>query len=157
MISNGPGLCTPNLSQCCAAPPSFLCCPKLPSDHLSNLTSVYPVLALHLSPCGSHQFSTSVQYSLIHSTRHLPYYSSSSTHFVISNTIHWRHLTQTFLTLHLKKIHVSHLSTSTLIPHASAPYNAVGTIAPSCRHFFAFIPNPLLLSTLFRALHSLFP
>ena len=33
-----------------------------------------------------------------------------------------------------------------LIPHASAPYNAVGTITNSYKHFFAFIPNPLLLN-----------
>ena len=29
------------------------------------------------------------------------------------------------------------------------PYNAVGTIIPSCRHFLAFIPSPPLLCTLF--------
>ena len=44
-----------------------------------------------------------------------------------------------------------------LIPHASAPYNAVGTNTPSYRHFFAFICNPLLFSTLFSAPHALYP
>ena len=39
-----------------------------------------------------------------------------------------------------------------LIPQASAPYNAVGTITPSYRHLLAFIPNSLLLQTLFERL-----
>ena len=43
-----------------------------------------------------------------------------------------------------------------LIPHASAPYNAVGTITHSYRHFFAFIPNPLLLRTLFSTSQTLY-
>ena len=41
-----------------------------------------------------------------------------------------------------------------LIPHASALHNAVGTITPSYRHFFPFIPNPLLFSTIFSASQS---
>ena len=44
-----------------------------------------------------------------------------------------------------------------LIPHASALYNAIGTITPSYRHFFTFFPNLLLFSTLFSAPHSLYP
>ena len=42
-------------------------------------------------------------------------------------------------------------------PHASAPYNAIGTISPSDRHFLAFILNPLVLSTLFSTSHALYP
>ena len=42
-----------------------------------------------------------------------------------------------------------------LIPHASAPYNSVGKITPSYRHFLAFIPYPLLLRTLFSAPRAL--
>ena len=44
-----------------------------------------------------------------------------------------------------------------LIPHTSAPYNAVGTITPSYKHFLACIPNSLLLRTLFSALQALYP
>ena len=42
--------------------------------------------------------------------------------------------------------------------HFSYPtlYNAIGTIIHSCRQFFAFIPNPLLLSTLFSTPHALY-
>ena len=39
----------------------------------------------------------------------------------------------------------------------SAPYNFVGTITPSYRHFLSFIPNPLLLRTLFSAPQALYP
>ena len=49
------------------------------------------------------------------------------------------------------------LHSALLIPHASAPYNSVGTIIPSYRQFLDFIPNPLLLSTLFSAPHALYP
>ena len=49
------------------------------------------------------------------------------------------------------------LLSALLMPHVSAPYNAVGTITPSFRHFLALIPNPLLLSTLFSAPHALYP
>ena len=44
-----------------------------------------------------------------------------------------------------------------LILHASAQYNAVGTITPSYIHFLAFISNPLLRSTLFNNPHALYP
>ena len=44
-----------------------------------------------------------------------------------------------------------------LIPHAYAPYNAIGTITPSYRHFLAFIPNPQLLITLFSTSQALYP
>ena len=38
-----------------------------------------------------------------------------------------------------------------LIPHVSAPYNAVGTITLSYRHILFIIQNSLLLRTLFSA------
>ena len=47
------------------------------------------------------------------------------------------------------------LLSALLIPHASAPYNAVGKITPSYRHFLAFIPNPLLFRTLFSSPQAL--
>ena len=49
------------------------------------------------------------------------------------------------------------LLSALLIPHASAPYNAVDTITPLNRHFLAYIPNPLLLRTLFSAPQALYP
>ena len=49
------------------------------------------------------------------------------------------------------------LLSALLIPHASAPYNAVGKITPSYRHFLAFIPYPQLIRTLFRAPQALYP
>ena len=85
------------------------------------------------------------QYSLINSTCQLPFYSSSSTHSFIPNSIHFISRTFTFL-----------LSALFIMPHASAPYNYVGRITPSCRHF-PFIPNLLLLGTLFRPPHALYP
>ena len=54
-------------------------------------------------------------------------------------------LTKLLKKLNFKNIHFPSLSL--LIPHASAPYNAVCTITLSYRHFFSFFPNPLLLST----------
>ena len=39
------------------------------------------------------------------------------------------------------------LLSALLISYVSSLYNAVGTITPSYRHFFCFIPNPLLLRT----------
>ena len=41
------------------------------------------------------------------------------------------------------------LFSALLIPHDSAPYNAIGTISYLYRHFFVFMPNPLQLSTHF--------
>ena len=49
------------------------------------------------------------------------------------------------------------LLSALLIPHASPPYNAVGTITHSYRHYFAFIHNPLLLRILFSAPQALYP
>ena len=82
------------------------CCPKLPSNHPSSLTS-----------------------GLLH--------------------------TRPPLTLHLKTF--TFFLSALLIPHASAPYNAFGKMTPSYRHFLAFIPYPLLLSTLLSPPHALYP
>ena len=48
------------------------------------------------------------------------------------------------------------LLSTLLIPHASAPYNAGGTITPSFRQFLAFISSPLLLHTHFSAPPTLY-
>ena len=49
------------------------------------------------------------------------------------------------------------LLSALLIPHASAPCNAVCSITPSYGHFLAVLPSPLLLSTLFSSPHALYP
>ena len=77
-----------------------------------------------------------------------PFLSSSSKHLFSPNSIYSRYSHHTSEALRLKNIYFPPLSTS--CHHESAPYNAVGTIAPSNRHIFAFIPNPLLLSTLLK-------
>ena len=78
------------------------------------------------------------QYSLICSTRYLPFYSSSPMHLFILNSIHSWHSNQTSQTLHRKNI--KYLLSALLIPYASTPYNAVGTITPSYRHFLPLSP-----------------
>ena len=106
-------------------------------------------------PYNTRLFSPRVKtsrYSLIHSTRQLiaiPALLGSSSFLTQSIRVEWifNPYSRTF-TLVLSAL---------LIPHASAPYNAVGTITPSCRHFLAFIPNPILLSILFGAHHALCP
>ena len=52
------------------------------------------------------------QYSLIWSTRQLPFYSNSSTHLFIPNSIHSWHSYQTSQTLHLNYIHIPSLGTT---------------------------------------------
>ena len=64
-------------------------------------------------------------------------------------------ITPTKLLKHFISRTFTFLLSALLIPHASAPYNAVGSITPSYRHFLSFIPNPLLLSTLF-IIHSVY-
>ena len=58
------------------------------------------------------------------------------------------HDTKTKLIKHVVARTFTFLLSAIQIPHASVPYNAVGTITPSYRHFFAFISYPLLFSTL---------
>ena len=77
-------------------------------------------------------------------------------HLFIPNSIHSRHSNQTSQTLHLKNILFPSLSTS----HTPCPcpvqrrwYN----YSFIYRYYLTFIPNPLLLSTLFSDLHALYP
>ena len=49
------------------------------------------------------------------------------------------------------------LLSALLIPAWFCSAECIGTITHSYRHFLAFIPNPLLLSTLFSASHTLYP
>ena len=105
-------------------------------------TSVSFVPALHLLPpstpfwpYGTHPFfphdqNISILSDLLYSLT--PFYSSSA-HLFTFNSIHSWHSNQTSQTLHL-----TFLLSALLIPHASAPYKAVGTITPSYRHFLAF-------------------
>ena len=92
-----------------------------------------------------------------HSTRQLPFYSAAFSFLTLSIRD-----TPTKLVKHFISRILSYFLSAPLIRYASAPYNGVGTITPSCRHFFAFIPNPLLLSTFFSAprvlnpIHSLY-
>ena len=163
-----PGLSTLSyLSRIAAQPPSsFLCCPRPSSHHPSCLTSVYLIYALHLLPpstpfwpYGTHPFFPHAQtisilsgplYSL------LPFYSSSPTHLFIPNSIHSWHSNQTSQTLHLKNIHFPSLSTSHTPCLFSVQRSWYNYSFIYCRHFLAFIPNPLLLSTLFSAPHALY-
>ena len=82
--------------------------------------------------------------------------NSTPAHLFICNYLSIRD-TPTKLLKHVISKTFTFLISALLIPRASAPYNAVGTITGSYRHFLAFIPNPLLLSTLFSAPHSLYP
>ena len=101
---------------------------------------------------GTHSFFPQAQTISIFSdlvTHSLPFYYSSPKQTSIQTLFIWdtptkvlKHFTSRTFTFRLSAL---------LILHASAPYNAVGTITPSCGHFMTFIPNPLLLNTLFSA------
>ena len=129
-------------------PPSIQPNLGLPLTHPQHPSSQTALIhSLHVSKQS--------QYSPIHSTRQLPSYSSPSTNLFIPNSIHSWHSHQTSQKLHLENIHFPSLSTSHA-PYAFAPYNVVGAITPSYRHF-VFIPNPLLHSTLFITPQALCP
>ena len=161
-----PGLSTlSDLSRIVAhPPPSFLCFLRPPSHHPLSLTSVSLARVSHwlraLTPFwqyGTHLFfphaqTISALSDLLYS---LTPYSSYPTHLFISNSIHRD--TPTKLLKHFISRTFTFPLSALLIPHASAPYNAVGTITPSYGHFLAFIPNPLLLRTLFSAAQALYP
>ena len=66
------------------------------------------------------------------------------------------HDTPTKLPKHFISRTLTFLFSALPLPLASAPCNAVGTITHLYRHFLAFIPNPLLLSTLFSYPHALY-
>ena len=136
--------------------------PRPPLHHPSSLTLVYFVPDFHHQQSSGHM-------GLIHSF-HMPIaqtisilsdplYSLTLFLFQLSSTSSFLTLsicdTPTKLLKHLISRTFTFLLSAILIPHVSAPYNAVGTITPSYRHFLAFIPNPLLLSTLFSAHHVL--
>ena len=120
------------------------------SQHPSTLTSVYQVPALHLIPLWylkwlTHPFSPDVQ------TLSILWSTDSPTPFLCqlfyaplhSYSAHSWHSNQTSQTLHFKNIYFPSLSTS--YSSSSALYNAIGSIIFfSFRHFFVFIPNPLL-------------
>ena len=74
----------------------------------------------------------------------------------IPNSIHSWHSNQTSQTLHLKDIHFPSLSTSHTACLCSVQ-TVCTIISAAYRHFLAFIPNTLLLSTLFRAPHPSYP
>ena len=105
----------------------------------------FGVLALHLLPpstpfwpYGTHPF-----FPLIRTSSFL--------------TLFIRH-TSTELLKHFISKTVTFILSALLIPHASAPYNAVCSITLSYRYCLAFILNlPVLLSTLFIAPHALYP
>ena len=84
------------------------------------------------------------QASLIRSTRNslsIPALLRTSSFLTLSIRANPTKLLKLFITRTFTFLH-----SALLIIHASAPYNGVGTIAPSYRHFFAFIPNPLFFS-----------
>ena len=145
--------------------PSFLCCPMLSSHPPSILTLVYLVPALHFHHehrsghtvlIPPHHVSKPCQYSLIHSALKLPFYSSSSMHLFILNSIHSWHSHQAAhcWTLYLKNIHFPSLisfHTPCLCSMQCCWYNYsfMWTL-------LTFIPNLLFLCTLYRALHALY-
>ena len=122
-------------------PPLFFCCPKPPPHHPSSLTWVYLVplsnYFCHQHPSGhtilihcSHMSKPS-QYSLICSTR----YSLSIPALLRISSFLTLPIRDFSTSLKLLKNFISRTFTfilsALLIPHASAPYNAVGTITPS--------------------------
>ena len=120
-----PGLATISyLSRIVVQPPtSSLCCPRghLHTIHIAKPRSPsYPpstyILHQHSSSdtllIHSLQLPKPSQYSLIRSTRQLPFYASSHTHLLSPNSVNSWHSNQTSQTLHLKNIHFPSLSTS---------------------------------------------
>ena len=84
--------------------------------------------------------------------RHIPALSQTSSFLTLSIRD-----TPTKLPTYFISRTFSFLLSPLLMPHASALYNAVGTITPSFRHFFSFIPNALLLSIFFCVPYTLYP
>ena len=162
-----PGFSTlSNLSRIVAQPPlSILCCLRPPSHQPSSLTSVSFVPVLHwlrpstpFWPYGTHPFfphaqTISILWSaLLANSLSIPALLRTSSFLTLSIRD-----TPTKLLKHFISRTFTFLLSELLIPHTSAPSNAVGTITPSYRHFLAFIPNPLLLRTLFSAPQALYP
>ena len=125
----------------------------LPRTRPSLTSEINTVLAIRyssiLSTCPNHLYtlwSTLLGNSLSIPALLSPTYLSFLTLFIRD--------TPTKLLKHFISRTFTFLLSALLIPHAYAPYNAVGTITPSYRQFLAFIPNPLLLRTLFSVLSS---
>ena len=145
-------------------PPSFL-------SKATSTPSIQPNLGLHhTSPTLTSAINTlmAIRYSSVLSTcpNHLNTLWSALLAKSLSIPAHLR--TSSYLTLSIRdtptkllKHFISRtftfLLSALLVPQASAPYNGVGAIAPSYRHFLAFTQNPLLLRTLFSAPHALYP
>ena len=123
-----------------------------------SLSQPHRVTASHPSP-GDNHHSTLGQFKRTRGQAKMAAWNSFSyicirAHHSIRSFAHWLHSwhsNQTSQTLHLKNIQFP-----SLIPHASALYSAIDTTTPSHRHFLAFSPSPLLLSTLFSAVHALY-
>ena len=115
--------------------PRYSCCPRPPSHHPSSLTSVSLVPALRLLPSttpfwpyGTHPFfphaqTISILSDLLYSQ--IPFLFSSPTQLFIILTLSIRD-TPTKLLKHFFSRTFTFLLSALLIPHASAPYNAVG-------------------------------
>ena len=124
-----------------------------------SLTSVYLVPSLHLvslsTPFWPYDTDPFFPYAQIISILTDPLYSPTPFLFQLSYApLHSQLYPFATLQPNFSRTFTFLLS-ALLIPHESDPYTAVGTITPSYRHFLAFIPNPLLLSTLFSAPHAL--
>ena len=136
--------------------PSSHCYPRPPSHYLSNLTTDSPVLVLHLfrhqqpSSHTVHVHSVHVtkpsQHSVIHSTRQLSFYSSSSTDLFVPNC--------PFVSLLPKFLNTSSPEHSLIFslhfsyPMYLPPYNALPQLlrhSNTCSHLYPI----LLFSTLF--------
>ena len=150
-------------------PPSYLCCPRSPiTIYPTNLcllrtrlpltSAINTLLVIRNTYILSMQVSKRSQYSLIHSILanspsipELLHTSSFLTECIRD--------TPTKLLTHFNLRTLNYFpSLSTSHTHASAAYNAVGTITPSRRHVFACMPNSPLHSTLFfSVLKDLYP
>ena len=144
-------------------PPSFLCWLRPPSHNPFSLTSVSLVPVLYSPrpltlfwPYGTHPFFPHAQTiwacALLANSLYIPALLRTSSFLTI-----FIRDTPTKLFKHFISKTFTFLLSALLIPHASALYNAVGSITPSYRHFLAFIYNRLLLRTLFSSPQSSIP
>ena len=150
-----------NLSCIDVQPPqSFLSFPRPPSHHPSSITSV----SLVSRPPITFAINTLlvIRYSSILSTcpNHINTLWSSLLAYSLSIPALLR--TSSFLTRFIRdtptkllKHFISRTFTLLLIPHASAPYNAVGTNTPSYRHFLAYPQSSITLHTFQRSPRSI--
>ena len=136
--------------------------PKATSHHPSSLTSAYLVPPSSYSAINT---LLAIRYSSILSTcpnllntlwSALLASSHSSPALQRTSSFQTLSIRPTKLLKHFNSRTLIFLLSALLIPHASAPYNAVGTIAHSYWHFLAFIPNPLPYSAHISALPTLF-